>query len=160
VPKRGNLSKTANKAYAVKELITKKMPQEKIAEKLSISGDTIQKWKNEIIPGGSGLPARYNYESMSLDQLERDWERKQAVAKMYLIERIIDLSPHEKDMGKISGALRDISNMVGKMKENGEEKADSWGEFVEKAIKEVSKKKPVINVIQNQQINNHGTSED
>jgi hypothetical protein len=160
VPKRGNISKTAKKAFAVEEIITRKMPKEKIDEKLSVSPDVIRKWKNEIIPDGSGLPARYNYESMSVPQLEKEWEHKQAVAKMYLIERIIEMSPHEKDMGKISGALRDISNMVSNMKNTGEEKADSWGEFVEKAIKDVSKRKPVINVIQNQQINNHGTIED
>lgn len=136
------------------------MPKSSIAEKLDVSPDTIRKWKDEIIPDGSGLPAKVRYDSMDRVMLEKDFPRLEAVAKMYLVERIIEMAPHEKDLGKVSGALRDLANLASKSKETEPEKtASAWGEFVDKAIKEVIKKKGVVNVIQNQQINN-GIPED
>jgi hypothetical protein len=155
MPKGRKVTKTQLKNTALRGVVSKDMSLEKLPDKVLVHPEDIRKWKAEIIPDGSGVPAQVRYEKMSPIQLEREAEKTSAVAKMYLLDRIIDLAPQEKDLAKVSAALRDLSNISSKAKDEGTERSNAWGEFVDRAIKEVVKKRGVINVIQNQQIN-HG----
>lgn len=152
MPKRSGL-KTSIRKHTTRDVVAKSMPKDKVASKLSITPDNIRQWKSEIIPDGSGLPAEMKYEKMSTHQLNLEYERLQAVAKMYLIEQVIDRAPYETDLSKISGALKDLSTTSKEVKES-EGKGSAWGDMVDKTIKEVLKKNPTINLIQNQQVNN------
>lgn len=160
MPKIRNITKSEKTKVVVGGLVVKSMPKDTMPDKLEVGPETIRQWMNDIIPDGSGVPAKTNYDKMDRFSLEKEYDRLQAVAKMYLIERIIQQAPHEKDIAKISGALRDIANIAVKAREEEPgARASAWGELVDKAIRDVIKKRPIINVIQNQQINN-GSPED
>lgn len=143
-----------DKHLAWKMMVADEMPREKVAEALDVSPSQIRKWESEILPDGSGVNKAY--EQMTSGQLDEEFEKAQAVAKMCLIDRIITLSRTERDLGKLSGAIKDI-NSVAKGEVLQDTKIGAWSEYVQSALKQI-KKKPIT--INNNTLNIHAKGED
>ena len=156
MPKPG-ITKTQIKREAMKKGIIEKMPKRKVEPKLEVTSMDIQKWEREIIPDGSGLPLNRNYESMTVQELTLEFERFKAIAQMYAVERMTKLIPGETDLTKVSGALRDLSNIVTESEKPGNT-SGAWSDYIRKAIKDVARNKK-ITLVENQQINNYGSQE-
>lgn len=155
---KGRYTNSDKRGLAVRQAIVEEMPRKAIAEKLDVTPEDILKWEKEIVPDGSGLPANKNYEQMETADLQLEFERRQAVAKMYLIDRLVKLAPAEVDMAKVSGALKDLQKITADTPDT-EGKETGWSDIVQGAIKDVIKKKGNITLIDKQQ-NNYGDKED
>ncbi len=140
---------SAERQRFISEIANKGVGRDVLSDKLKIAPATINKWVEEIIPTGSGKGLQHHYDDLSLGELERDIEHRGAVAKMYVIERIITLVSTEQDLSKVSGALRDLKSIA--TEAAGAQGGSGWNEYVMAAIRRANKKGPVH--IENQQIN-------
>ncbi len=125
--------------------IVKVLPRKQAVKNIDITVDDVREWERKLIPSGAGVKAIY--EKMTVAELDQEYEKGAALAKMYIIDRIMKLTPMETDMGKLSGALKDVHNVAkasDTMIENG---ASPWSDYVQQALKTIKKKN--INITQN-----------
>ena len=132
----------AEKSTILGEGIKKNAPRKKAVKGINIETDTIRKWDRALIPAGAMVKS--NYEAMTVNELDQEFDKAAALAKMYIIDRIIKRTPLEEDMGKLSGALKDVHNVAKSSDILADTGASPWSDYVHQALKDIKKKNITI----------------